>query len=118
MQPAYEQYSSGCQMIWLLTDLEVQLFDTQGVSQIHYVRYDLPNVIERFKQEALVHILEQPFVKDCVYVFRDSIQLEFLAAGVWDGPDYRGALVVGPFISKAYHPQLIREMVQKERLPL
>ncbi len=118
MQPAYEQYSSGCQMISLLTNLEVQLFDNEGVSQLHYAPHDLPNVIERFKQEALVHVLQQPFVKDCVYMFCDSIHLEFLSAGVWDGADYRGAIVVGPYISKAYHPQLIRETSQKERLPL
>jgi two-component system response regulator YesN len=118
MQPAYEQYRSGCRMISLLTNLEVQLFDTDGVLQLHYARYDLPTLLERLKQKALVHILEQPFVKEHVYVFRDSIQLEFLAAGVWDGAEHRGAIVVGPCISKAYHPQLLREMSQKERIPL
>ncbi|MGH2498194.1 MAG: helix-turn-helix transcriptional regulator [Ktedonobacteraceae bacterium] len=118
MQPAYEQYRSGCQIISLLTNLEVQVFDTEGVSQLHYALYDLPTVLERLKQKALVHILQQPLVKDCVYVFRDSIQLEFLAAGVWDGAEYRGAIVVGPCISKAYHPRLLREMSQKERIPL
>lgn len=118
MQSAYEQYTSGSQMISLLTNLDVQLFDTEGVSQLHYARYDLPTVLERYKQEALVPILEQPFVKEHVYVFRDSMQLEFLAAGVWDGADYRGALVVGPCISRAYHPQLLREMISKEQLPL
>jgi two-component system response regulator YesN len=118
MQPAYEQYKSGCQMISLLTNLDVQLFDNEGVSQLRYASYDLPTVIERLTQEALVHILQQPFVKGCVYVFRDAIQLEFVAAGVWDGPEHRGTIVVGPFIRKAYHPRLLREMIQKERLPL
>src|SRR5437773_11011326 len=118
MQPAYEKYKSGCQMISLLTNLEVQLFDNERVSQIHYASYDLPNVIKRYKREALVHVLQQSFVKDCVYVFCDSIRLEFLSAGVWDGPEHRGAIVVGPFISKAYHPHLLGEVIQKERLPL
>ncbi|MFL5657827.1 MAG: helix-turn-helix transcriptional regulator [Ktedonobacteraceae bacterium] len=118
MDPAYEQYTSGCQMIALLTNLEVQLFDNEGVSQLHYASYDLPNVIERYKQEALVHALQQLLAKDCVYVFRASIHLEFLVAGIWDGPEYRGTIVVGPFISKAYSPQLLREMSHKERLPL
>ncbi len=118
MQPVHEQYCSGCQLISLLTDLDVHLFDTERASRLHYARYDLPKVIRHFEQEALVHILELPLVKDCVYVVRDAIQLEFLAAGVWEGPAYRGALVVGPFISKAYQPQLLREMSREERLPL
>jgi len=118
MQAAYEQYRAGCQLISILTNLEVQLFDNERVSQIHYASYDLPTVIERYKQAALVHVLQQPLVKDCVYVFCDSIQLEFLAAGMWDGAEYRGTIVVGPCISKAYPPQLISEMIQKERLPL
>jgi len=105
-------------MISLLTNLEVQLFDHERVSQIHYAYYDLPTVIERYKPAALVHILQQPLVKDCVYVFCDSIQLEFLAAGMWDGAEYRGTIVVGPCISKAHPPQLISEMIHKERLPL
>jgi AraC-like DNA-binding protein len=105
-------------MISLLTNLNVQLFDTEGVSQIRYAPYDLPPILERLKQKALVHILEQPFVKEHVYVFRDAIQLEFLAAGVWDGEEQQGAIVVGPCIRKAYHPQLLHEMSQKERLPL
>jgi two-component system, response regulator YesN len=118
MQSACEQYKSGCQMISLLTNLEVQLFDHERVSQIHYASYDLPTVIERYKQAALTHILQQPLVKEHVYVFRDSIQLEFLAAGIWDGPDYRGTIVVGPWISKAYPPQVLSEIIHKERLPL
>jgi two-component system, response regulator YesN len=117
MQAAYEQYGSGCQLISILTNLEVQLFDHERISQIHYASYDLPTVIERYKQTALVQVLQQPLVKEHVYVFRDSIQLEFLAAGVWDGAEHRGTIVVGPCIRKAYHPQLLREMSQKERLP-
>jgi len=118
MQAAYEQYRSGCQMIALLTNLEVQLLDNERVSQIHYASYELPTVLERYKHAALVQVLQQPLVKEHVYVFRDSIQLEFLAAGMWDGAEYRGTIVVGPCISKAYPPQLIREMIHKERLPL
>ena len=118
MQSTYEQYRSGCQMISLLTNLEVQLFDHERVSQIHFASNDLPNVLKRYKQAALVQVLQQPLVKEHVYVFRDSIQLEFLAAGMWDGAEYRGTIVVGPFISKATPPQLIRELIQKERLPL
>ncbi len=118
MHSAYEQYTSGCQMISLLTNLDVQLFDTEGLSQIHYAPCDLSALLERLKQKALVHILEQPFVKEHVYVFHDSIQLEFLAAGVWDGAEHRGVIVVGPCIRKAYHPQVLHEMSQKERLPL
>src|SRR3989442_13300975 len=118
MQAAYEQYRSDWQMISILTNLEVQLFDHERVSQIHYASYDLPNVIERYKQAALVQVLQQPLVKEHVYVFRDSILLEFLAAGIWDGAEYQGTLVVGPSISKAYPPQLISELIHKERLPL
>ena len=118
MHPAYEQYRSGCQIISLLTNLQVQLFDTEGVSQVHCAPYDLPTLLERLKQKALVQILQQPFVKEHVYVFRDAIQLEFLAAGVWDGAEHRGVIVAGPCISKVSHPQLLREMSQKERFPL
>ncbi len=118
MHPAYEQYRSGCQLISILTNLEVQLFDTERVSQIHYASYDLPTVLERYKQVALVQVLQQPLMKEHVYVFRDSIQLEFLAAGMWDGAEYRGTIVVGPCISKTYPPQLISEMIHKERLSL
>jgi two-component system, response regulator YesN len=118
MQPAYEKYKSGCQMISLLTNLEVQLFDNERVSLLHYARYDLPNVLERLKQEALVHVLQQPLVKDCVYVFRDPFQLEFVAVDIWNEAECRGTIVVGPCISKVYHPQLLNETGQKERLPL
>jgi two-component system, response regulator YesN len=116
MQPAYEQYKSGCQLISLLTNLEVQLFDSGGNSQLHYARYNLPDVLESLKKEALAHILQQPFEKGCVYEYRNSIQLVFLSAGIWDGSEYRGAIVVGPFTCKVYHPQLLSEMRQKGRL--
>lgn len=118
MQTDYEQYRSGCKMISILTNLEVQLFDAEGVSQVRYSTYDLPALLERLKQKALVHILQQPFIKGHVYLFRDAIQLEFLAAGVWDEAKYRGVIVVGPCIRKAYHPQLLREMSQEARFPL
>jgi hypothetical protein len=75
-------------------------------------------VLERLKQKALVHTLGQPFVKESVHVFRDSMQLEFLATGVWSRAEQQGAIMVGPYISKVYHPQVLHEMSQKERLPL
>jgi two-component system, response regulator YesN len=37
---------------------------------------------------------------------------------VWNGAEQQGAIVVGPCISKVYHPQVLREMSQKERFPL
>ena len=57
MHSAYERYRSGCQIISLLTNLDVQLFDTEGVSQSRYAPYDLPTKLERLKQEALVQVL-------------------------------------------------------------
>src|SRR5207244_5448080 len=102
MQPAYEKYKSGCQMISLLTNLEVQLFDHERVSQIHYASYDLPNVIERYKQEALVQILQQPLVKEHVYVFRNAIPLAFLTACIWYGADFSGNILVSLRMSNYY----------------
>ena len=117
MQPTYEQYRYGCQLLSILTNLEVQLFDTQRISQLRCARSALPQVLEDLKQQALVHILELPLVQDCVYLVRDVLHLQFLATGVWEGPDYRGALVVGPFTSQAYQPQLISQMSQEGRFP-
>ncbi len=118
MQSAYEQYRSGCLTISLLTNLEVQLFDNEKGSQLHFARYDLPTVLERLKQEAIVLVLQQPLARDHVYIFRDPYQLLFLATGIWNEAEYRGTIVIGPCISKAYHPQLLHEVGQKERLPL
>ncbi len=118
MQSLYEQYRSGCSLIWLLTNLDVQIFDRVGALQLHYARSDLPTVIERLKQEALARFLQQPLARDLVYRFRDPFELEFLAAGLWHEGDYVGTVVVGPCVSKAYHPQLLAETGQRERLPL
>lgn len=59
MRPAYEQYRAGCQMFSLLTNLEVQVFDTDGVPQFRYALYDLPTLLERLKQKSLVHSLQR-----------------------------------------------------------
>jgi len=118
MQSVFEQYRPGCRMISVLTNLEVQLFDAEQVLQVHFARYDLPNVLEHLRQEALAQLLQQPFVKKHVYIFRDSVQLEFLATGIWNEAEYRGMIAVGPAISKAFHPQLLSEMSQNKRLPL
>lgn len=101
MLPAYERYASGCQMISLLTNLEVQVFDVERVLRLHYARYDLPAVLERLKQEALIRVLQQPLLKEHVYRFRDPFQLELVAVGIWNEEEYEGTIAVGPFISKA-----------------
>lgn len=116
MHSIYESYISGCQMISLLTNLEVQVFDNQGISQLHYARYDLPAVLERFKQQAFTQILQQTFAKGQVYVLRDAIELEFLATGIWNEGEYQGIIVAGPYIIKAYDSQLLRNISQQERL--
>ena len=118
MQSVYEQYRSGCSLIWLLTNLDVQAFDQARALQLHFARYDLPAVLERLRQDALARILQQPLARELVYRFRDPFQLEFLAEGLWQDVAYVGTIVVGPCISKAYHPQLFTETGQRERLPL
>ncbi len=117
MQPAFEQCKAGCSIISLLTNLEVQVFDDKKISQLYYARYDLPAVLAQLKQNALVHILQQTLAREHIYIFRAPFQLEFLTAGVWRAEEYQGSIVVGPYISKAYHPQLLNEMGQKEQLP-
>lgn len=118
MQPVYERYRSGCSLIWLLTNLDVQVFDQAGTVQLHYARHDLPVLIERLKQEMLAHLLQHPLARELVYQFRDPFQLEFLAAGLWHEAEYLGTILVGPYISRVYHPQLLTETGQRERLPL
>jgi YesN/AraC family two-component response regulator len=118
MAASYERYNSGCRMISVPTNLEVHLFDEQGNVQIHYARYDLPAVLERLKQEALLHILPHALERDHVYVFHDLLQLEFLVAGLWDEAVYTGTIVVGPCVSKAYHPQMFHDTNQQERVLL
>jgi two-component system, response regulator YesN len=118
MQSDFEQYRSGCHMISILTNLDVQVFDAEKVLQLHVARYDLPHVLEHLRREALVQVLQQPLVREYVYRFRDPFQLELLAVGIWHEVEYRGTVVVGPAISKAFHPQLLSEISQHERLPL
>ena len=94
------------------------MFDIERVLCLHFARYDLPAVLEHLKQDALLRVLQEPLLKEHVYRFRDPFQLELLAVGIWNEEEYVGTIVVGPFISKAYHPQLLKETGQKERLPL
>lgn len=96
----------------------MQVFDAEKVLQIHSARSDLPTVLEHLRQKALAQVLQQPVAKEHVCVFRDAIQLEFLVAGIWNEAEYRGTIVVGPAISKTFHPQWLREMSQHERVPL
>ena len=118
MQMIYGQYRSGCSLIWLLTNLDVLVFDQAGALQLHYARSDLPTVIEHLRQQALARILQHPLTRDLVYRFQDPFQLEFLATSLWHEAEYLGTVVVGPCISKAYHPQLLSETGRRERMPL
>ncbi len=118
MQSVYESYRLSCQMISLLTYLEVRLFDQDKKLESYYAPHDLPAVIEQFKQETLAYILQQTLVKDNVYLFHDTIHLEFLVSGLWDNSAYCGTIVVGPFVSQVYHPQLLHEVSQRVPLPV
>jgi hypothetical protein len=62
-------------MLSLLINLNVHLVDPQGVSQLLYTRYDLPDVFERYTQAAFASIRKQSLLKEHVYVFRNAIQL-------------------------------------------
>lgn len=118
MQFPFEQYRASCRMISILTNLDVQVFDTEKVLQLHVARYDLPSILEHLRQEALVQVLQQPLEKEHVYRFHDPFQLELLAVGIWHEMEYRGTVVVGPATSKPFHQQMLRERSQHERLPL
>src|SRR5690349_15766580 len=104
-----EQYHSACRIISVQTNLEVQMFDAEKALQIHVARYDLPATLEQMRQEALIQMLQQPVSRGQIVVFRDAIQLAFFAAGLWEEDIYLGTIVVGPAISKVFHPHILRE---------
>jgi two-component system response regulator YesN len=113
-----EQYHSACRMISVLTNLEVQMFDAEKARQIQIARYDLPAALEQMRQDALIQMLQQPVPRGQIVVFRDAIQLAFFAAGLWEEGVYLGTVVVGPAISKVFHPHILREMRLNERFSL
>ncbi len=113
-----EQYHSACRMISVLTNLEVQIFDAEKALQLHVARYDLPAALEQMRQDALIQMLQQPISRGQIVLFRDAIHLEFFAAGLWDEAAYLGTVVVGPAISKVFHPHVLRDMNLNEGLPL
>ena len=112
-----EQYRSTCHMLSALTNLDVQVFDPEKALQIHVAHYELPTILEQLWQETLVQVL-RPIVRGQILLARDTIQLTLLAAGIWDGDAYQGTVVVGPAISKVFHPQLLKEISQREPIPL
>jgi two-component system, response regulator YesN len=118
MSSHVEQYRFACRMISAFTNLEVQLFNAEKELQIHVARYDLPVALEQIRQNALIQMLQQPVSRGQVLVFRDAIQLEFFAAGLWGEAAYLGIVVVGPAISKVFHPHVLRAMNLNTRLPL
>lgn len=118
MSPDIEQHRSACHMLSALTNLDVQVFDAAKALQIYVAHYELPAALERLRQEALLQVLKQPVSRGQVLVARDAIHLAFFAAGIWHGDAYQGTIIVGPAISKVFHPQVLRAVNQNEPISL
>jgi two-component system, response regulator YesN len=108
-----------CSLIHNLSKLNVEFIDHHHTASFQLFHSDLPAVLQLGGNETALYMynyLQDKAPHDFFY-YTDSFQLTYLGIGLWNNKVYKGAIIVGPFLSSIPDDVFLFSIVEKNHLP-
>ena len=108
-----------CRITSSISKLDVRLIDKEENPIIQLVRQNLPAAIQNFEEDfrQINNILKERD-KQFYYYYINSFRLQYIASSIWDNGDYKGAIIVGPFLTSVPGTELISDIITKNQIPI
>jgi two-component system, response regulator YesN len=108
-----------CSLIQNLSKLNVEFIDHHHTASFQLFHSNLPSVLQSGGNETALYMynyLKEKDPRDLFY-YTDSFQLTYLGMGLWNDTAYKGAIIVGPFLSSIPDEAFIFSIIEKNHLP-
>lgn len=109
-----------CSSFYDLSNLAIQYIDNEGKILVQMIQPHFPDEILSSTNDSFQEVEKQLRQQkpDCCYFFITSFQLEYIAIGLWKEKEFKGSILVGPFLSTTPNLEFINYITSMNHLPL
>jgi two-component system response regulator YesN len=109
-----------CTLIHNLVRLEVEFVDANHTSSFKLFNSQIPFAIQHFRSQTVAYMNSTLRTKAPFEFLNhiDNLQLSYLAIGYWRNEDYRGSIIIGPFLTDIPDDSFISKVIEGNKLPL
>ena len=115
-----ETIYSICLLIHKICKLNLDFIGNSSSTSFELVNSQLPSALNAAKAETLTYIhnfLKNKLPTDILY-HTDNFQLNYLSIGFFEKSQYKGTIIVGPFLSDIPDDAFISRVIEKNNLSL
>ncbi|GAA0181390.1 AraC family transcriptional regulator [Clostridium sediminicola] len=115
-----EDISKICWLIQKITDLDVEFIDETQEPKLQLINTKFPIILEHSKIQHYLSIHEHLSDKSpkYFYYYTNTFHLSYISVGIWHDSIYKGAIIVGPFLSTIPNDKFINNIIHKNQLPI
>ena len=115
----YKDLAKLCNLISMIIKMDVKLLNHEGKKIIQMALNELPSGLVDSQEESrsIAESLKNS-QKNSYLHYINSAKLEYVVSGIWREGQYRGTVVVGPFLTEFPSDLLISEMISLHNLPI
>ena len=115
----YKDFAKLCNLISMIIKLDVKLLNQDGKKIIQMALNQLPfGLIDSQEENKSITELLKNSKKNSYLHYIDSAKLEYVIAGIWRDEQYRGTVVVGPFLSDFPSDLFLSQIISSHNLPI
>ena len=115
----YKGLAKLCNLISMIAKLDVKLLNPDGKKIIQMAINRLPAGLVNSQDENIsVTDLLKNSQENTYMHYINSAKLEYVIVGVWRDEQYRGSIVVGPFLSEYPSDTMISQIISLNKLPI
>ena len=113
----YKDFGKLCNLISRIIKLDVKLLNEEGEKIIQMALNEVPlGLIDSEDENILITELLKNSPKNTYLHYINSAKIEYVVSGIWRDEQYRGTVVVGPFLSDFPSDALISQIISKHNL--
>lgn len=108
-----------CRITSSISKMDVRLINQEETPIIQLVKQNLPAALQNFEEDfkQINKILKEHDTQS-YYYYINSFRLQYMASGIWDNSDYKGAIIVGPFLSSVPGTEFMSDIIAKNQIPI
>jgi len=119
LESRLNNFKKICRITSSISKLDVRLINQEETPIIQLVKQNLPAALQNFEEDfkQINKILKEHDTQS-YYYYINSFRLQYMASGIWDNSDYKGAIIVGPFLSSVPGTEFMSDIIAKNQIPI
>ncbi|MBI9015214.1 MAG: helix-turn-helix transcriptional regulator [Clostridiales bacterium] len=109
-----------CELLQNLLGYDIEYIDESNAPVLSLIKHEFPEDMQNLKPAIHTTINEQLINSsyDNYFFYTSPFHLAYIAVSIWCGTEYKGVLIVGPFLNNIPNNSFVQEIINKYNIPI